>query len=533
MQLSFLHPEWFIGIPVVGIACLALFFLNKRRGAARTGVRWVFYPMGLILCLVALARPQLGRNTSQRRAGGGQVFLAVDISRSMMAQDVAPSRLKFAKSALQFLAPYLEGSHLALYPFAADGYLQVPLTRDTDSILNVLNMLGPSMTTDQGTDLSQALDTLFAQILKMEKEHLNRGEDWPPTQVLLFSDGESHHSLRNEVFAKYRNKKIPVFTIGTATDQGSRIPLSFENALTTFQSGAYLRDNSGKVIETRLDQKKLESIAEATGGQYFPARLAEMKRLGNHLQQKQGATSVTTAVQVEAEYYPLLLTLALLCFFIDFCRQRWEYAIRLSPLAFLPLSLLLAGAAPPDAIKDIQTHLELATDNNTRGVLAHNLGIAYTQKNDLERAAQAHQEAAYLTEDPSVRKKTLFNLGNTLLQLQKLPEAIEAYQAAYDIKSGDKGFDRDTNKKLSENMALAAQILSQAQSSSSGDGESESGQQPQDPKGSKKDYKSESFSPSRKQKIFDLLSNEEQQAMQRLQRNRDGKKPVSPQAKTW
>ncbi|MCB0403657.1 MAG: VWA domain-containing protein [Bdellovibrionales bacterium] len=526
MQLQFQNPELFWGlVPVTLLAWIML--AKKRQPNARFSLRHtVVSLMAFTLCILALARPQLGKHISSRQGAGSNVFLAIDISRSMVAEDIRPSRLGFVTSSLEVLADALNESRVALFPFAADGYLQVPLTSDLSGILTITPTLSPEMTTDQGTDLSQSLQTLLRHILQLEEKAKQRGETWFPSQVIVFSDGESHEALRKEVFARFKAKGIPIHAVGTGTTTGSPIPVhSFQ--FERFGQTPYLKDGRGNTVTTKLNSEPLQEISNLTGGNYFNADLTSILDLGERLRQGGRVSQVITSVEVAREFYPILLTLALILFAIEFGLGRWEYAIRLLPFLLLPR--LLFGAS----VSEITQALEKATDPGVRGALTYNLGVAYLKERKLDKAAEYFQESAYMTENPELKKKALFNLGNTLVYAQEPQKALESYQSAYDTKSSSQSFETETNRKLSENMALVSRIMQSAAQQGSSDDENKSGKTPQDSKGPKTDYEKEQFSNERKQRIFDMMAREEQQTIQRLQRDKNQKADASPKGKQW
>ncbi|MCB0418251.1 MAG: VWA domain-containing protein [Bdellovibrionaceae bacterium] len=526
MQLQFQNPELLWGLlPVLVLAWIML--AKRQRPNARFSLRHMLLSLfAFAFCVLALARPQLGKHISSRQGAGSNVFLAIDISRSMVAEDIRPSRLGFVTSSLEVLADALNESRVALFPFAADGYLQVPLTSDLSGILTITPTLSPEMTTDQGTDLSQSMQTLLRHIFQLEEKAKQRGETWFPSQVILFSDGESHEALRKEVFARYKAKGIPIHTVGTGTAGGAPIPIhSFQ--FERFGRTPYLKDGKGNTVTTKLNAEPLQEISNLTGGNYFNADLTSILDLGERLRQGGRASQVVTSVEVAREFYPILLSIALLLFTIEFGMGRWEYAIRLLPLLLVPYTLV--GAS----VSEITQSLEKATDPLVRSTLTFNLGVAYMKERKLDKAAEYFQESAYMTDDPILKKKALFNLGNTFVYSQEPQKALESYQSAYDTKSEATEFEKDTNRKLSENMALVSRIMQSASQQGSDDEDNKSGQQPQDSKGPKKDYDKEQFSQERKQRIFDMMAREEQQTIQRLQRDKNQKADASPKGKQW
>ncbi|MEZ4749951.1 MAG: VWA domain-containing protein [Bdellovibrionota bacterium] len=526
MQLQFQNPELLWGLLLVLVLAWIMIAKRQQQNARFSLRHLVVSLLAFVCCVLALSRPQLGKQTSSRQGAGSNVFLAIDISRSMVAEDVRPSRLGFVTSSLEVLSDALNESRVALFPFAANGYLQVPLTTDLSGILTITPTLSPEMTTDQGTDLSQSMQTLLRHIFQLEEKAKQRGETWFPSQVILFSDGESHEPIRKEVFARFKAKGIPIHTVGTGTSAGAPIPIhSFQ--FERFGRTPYLRDGKGNNVTTKLNAEPLQEISNLTGGNYFNADLASILDLGERLRQGGRTSQVVTSVEVAREFYPILLALALVLFCIEFGMGRWEYAIRILPFLMVPHTLFGASVA------EISQSLEKATDPRVRSTLTFNLGVAYLKERKLDKAAEFFQESAYMTEDPELKKKALFNLGNTQVYAQEPQKALESYQSAYDTQAESKEFETETNRKLSENMALVSRIMQSASQQSSGNEDGKSGNEPKDSKGPKKDYDKEQFSQERKQRIFDMMAREEQQTIQRLQRDKNQKADASPKGKQW
>lgn len=520
MHLRFENPNLLAILPVLFVLG-GIFAWRSRQVFAFSWRHLAFTVLALSLCVVALARPQRGTMVTTAQGRTGNVFLAIDISRSMLAQDISPSRLQFAVAFAQKLLQELRGVRVAIFPFAADGYLQIPLTADLQAVSDLLTTLGPSMTTNQGTDFPRTLESLYLQIHRLEAAAQERGETWATTQVILFSDGESHRPNQDDILAKFRAEKIPVFVVATGTTQGGMIPA--ENKWG--QSRERVRDASGQPVQTRLSPETLKHLSDRTGGDFFAARFDEVYRLRSRLERSMALGRLTASFKLEKEYFPILLTLALALMLLEFGLGRWEYAVRLAPLF---LALTLAGGAvaeEPDMAKD--------------PIDTYNQALKIAEK-DPQAAAQLFQESAYTATDAKVKKQALFNLGNAILKLGDPQQALQTYQQAIDVKSKSASFDREANTRISENIVLAAKILEemkkQAQSGGDGDpNEEQEGKQGkgEDPKGPKKDYQAQKFSDEQKQKIYDLLARDEQQTTQRVQEQRNKNRPTNPNEKTW
>jgi Ca-activated chloride channel homolog len=527
MQFRFEDPEWLWAL--IAVAFLGGLMLWKRKLPGSFSWRRFFVTLlAFSLSVFALARPQAGQNFTQTIAARSNLFVAVDISRSMLARDISPSRLAFAVSFAERLLQQLSGVKVALYPFALDGYIQIPLTTDTAAIEDALESLNPNMTTNQGTDLSSALETLLGHIVRMEQAAKKAGIDWFPTQVLLLSDGESHVPLRDEVTRRYRSLHIPIFTVAAGTVGGAMISPELR-----FDREEGFRPQGSRSVRTLLHPETLQAISAQTGGDYIAPRFEEVQGLAKRLQQSMSLGKLASSFKVDREFFPFLFALALLLFGFEFGLGRWEFAIRSLLFVFLLGAFSARGADLPK--------VDTNADEETQSAQNYDLGLEYLKRGNFQKAAEAFQESALRTQDPTLKKKSLFNLGNTFLRQFDPNQAIDSYQQAMDVKTKNRDFEKTSNLKISENLALAAKVLErmkQQPSEGEGKGQSQEGEGKQkkespDPKGPQKKFTAEEFNESQKQKIFDLISSEEQQTMQRLQELRNRNRTSRITDKPW
>ena len=518
MHLRFENPALLAALPFLWILAGALYWRARQKAFYFSLLHLALTVVAFTLCVFALARPQKGSLVTTTQGRTGNLFLMIDISRSMLTQDIPPSRLQFAISFAQKLLRELQGVRVALFPFAADGYLQIPLTNDLNAASDLLATLGPSMTTNQGTDITQALESLYIQIRRLAQASQDRGEPWASTQVVIFSDGESHRQIRPDILAKFRLERMPIFVVATGTAQGGMIPAESKFG----PSRDRVRDSSGNPVLTRLDSEALKRVSDLGGGEFFAARFEEVNRLRARLERSFALGSLSASFRLEKEYFPILLTLALTLILFEFGLGRWEYALRIILCAIFLGSTV--SAEEPEPQKD--------------PIDSYNQAIKMMEK-DPQRAAELFQESAYAATNPKAKKQALFNLGNAILKLGDPQQALQTYQQAIDVKTTS-SFDKEANTRISENLVLAEKILQEMkkQAKEEGDGDpnqDSDGKQGKnsDPKGPKKDYQPQQFSDEQKQKIYDLLARDEQQTTQRIQEQRSRNRPQSPNEKTW
>ncbi|MDX2075170.1 MAG: VWA domain-containing protein [bacterium] len=209
--------------------------------------------MGMII--IALARPTWGITSEAIEADGVAIIFVVDISNSMDARDISPSRLDRAKLILADIIQNLPNSFIGMVVFAGEAYVQMPLTRDSRSALTFLNAISTQSISQQGTALASALDVALA----LRDERITQ-----KTVMIVISDGENHEGNPLIPAEKAKQDGIIIHTIGIGTPDGAEIPLIDENgAIIGSKTDAF-----GAVVITRLDETPLRQIADSTGGIY-------------------------------------------------------------------------------------------------------------------------------------------------------------------------------------------------------------------------------------------------------------------------
>ncbi|OHB72998.1 MAG: hypothetical protein A2V70_03380 [Planctomycetes bacterium RBG_13_63_9] len=225
---------------------------------ARPWVKGTLFLLGLALLIVAAARPRFGVYYEKVAQRGVDLFVLLDVSRSMTAEDVAPSRLERAKLDIQDLLNKLPGDRVGLIVFAGKAEVKVPLTTDQGFFRSVLDEVHTRSAPRGGTLIGDAIRKGIEAMPPRE----NRDQ-----VMVLITDGEDHESMPVEAARQAAERNIKIFTVGLGDPkEGARIPLRD-------QSGGlrYLKDSDEKEVWSKMDEGQLESIAKATGGSYIPA----------------------------------------------------------------------------------------------------------------------------------------------------------------------------------------------------------------------------------------------------------------------
>jgi len=203
------------------------------------------------LLVVMLARPQMGTKITHEKRNGIEAVIAIDVSNSMMAQDVVPSRLEKSKLLIENLVDHFTHDRIGLVVFAGDAFVQLPITTDYVSAKMFLQNIDPSLVATQGTDIAKALN-LSMRSFSQQKD-IGKA-------VIVITDGEDHEGGALEAAKAANDKGVRVFILGIGSTKGSPIPL---------QEGGYLTDRNGQTVLTALNETMCKEIAQAGKGTYI------------------------------------------------------------------------------------------------------------------------------------------------------------------------------------------------------------------------------------------------------------------------
>lgn len=259
--------------------------------------------VALILLIVALARPQFGVKEQTVKRQGMEVMIALDVSNSMLAQDVAPSRLERSKQLLSKIIDGMAEDKVGLVVFAGDAYTQLPITCDYVSAKMFLSSISPSLVARQGTAIGSAID------LSIKSFGL---ESTASRAIILITDGENHEDDAIGAAKLAKEKGIQVFVLGVGKPEGSPIPLE--------GSMSFRKDKDGNVVVSKLNEEMCRQIAQAGGGMYL--RVDNTNAAQRTLQQeldKLAKSELETRVYSEYnEQYQSFVIVALILLVIEF-----------------------------------------------------------------------------------------------------------------------------------------------------------------------------------------------------------------------
>jgi Ca-activated chloride channel family protein len=227
----------------------------SRRARAAKGVLMLVAVTFLIL---ALARPQFGTRVETVTSEGQDVMVVLDVSRSMLAEDVSPNRLERARLEIMRIVQRLNGDRIGLVAFAGNAFVQSPLTVDYGAAALFLNAMDTDLIPIQGTNLGEALTVALDAFEEGTRDH---------RVLIVVTDGEDHEGEIEGALERARDEGVQIHTVGIGSLDGTPIP---EFTASGERSG-FVRDDEGAVVTTRLDESTLERVSEVTGGRYFPA----------------------------------------------------------------------------------------------------------------------------------------------------------------------------------------------------------------------------------------------------------------------
>lgn len=257
------------------------------------------------ILIIALARPQFGSKLTDVKRKGIEIILALDVSNSMMAEDIAPNRLENAKRAISRLIDQLENDKIGLIVFAGDAYVQLPITTDYTAAKLFLTTVNTEIVPRQGTSVSSAID-LALRSFSPESERSRT--------IVIITDGEDHEEDALEAAKLAAESDVIIHTIGMGSPEGSPIPRSAQGGQSDFRT-----DHEGKVVISKLNEELLRDIAATANGMYIRANNARTG-LGKIIDEMDKLEKQEIQAQVYAEYeeqFPYFIGLALILILIN------------------------------------------------------------------------------------------------------------------------------------------------------------------------------------------------------------------------
>ena len=417
----------------------------------------------LALLIVMLARPQLGTKISHEKRVGIETIIAMDISNSMLAEDVVPSRLDRSKMMVENLVDHFTNDKIGLIVFAGDAFVQLPITSDYVSAKMFLSSISPSMMASQGTDIARAIDMAT---------HSFTQEEGIGKAIIVITDGEDHEGGALEAAKAAKDMGMRVYVLGVGSANGAPIPIS--------GTGDYMKDRTGNTVMSALNEEMCKQVAQAGGGAYIHVEnnSAAQQQLDNELDKLSKKETSTTVYSEFDEQFQAVGILVLLLLIIEICildrrnpllkrvslfnRGKWRevkgeripqarilllFIISLTSF-FSPITshaqtdrqyirqgnkLFRSGDYP-----NAEVSYRKAIEKNPKNPQAvFNLGNALMAQKKDSAAVVQFESASKLETNPLRKAKAFHNMGVVCQSHKMYGEAIEAYKSALRLNPAD------------------------------------------------------------------------------------------------
>ena len=429
----------------------------------RPSVKFWLLLGALALLIVMLARPQLGTKISHEKRVGIETIIAMDISNSMLAEDVIPSRLDRSKMMVENLVDHFSNDKIGLIVFAGDAFVQLPITSDYVSAKMFLSSIDPSMMASQGTDIARAIEMAT---------HSFTQEEGIGKAIIVITDGEDHEGGALQAAEAAKDAGMRVYVLGVGSVNGAPIPIS--------GTGDYMKDRSGNTVMSALNEDMCKQVAQAGGGAYIHVEnnSAAQQQLDNELD-KLAKKETSTAVYSEFdEQFQAVGILVLLLLIIEICildrrnpllknlslfkrrveSGKWnENTQALRILLFISISLSsfllpLSSNAQTDRqyirqgnkqfrsgdYPNAEVSYRKAIEKNPKNPQAvFNLGNALMAQKKDSAAVVQFESASKLETNPLRKAKAFHNMGVVCQSHKMYGEAIEAYKSALRLNPND------------------------------------------------------------------------------------------------
>ena len=470
-MLRFQYTEYLLSLAAIPVILLLYFLLVrwKKNAARKIGdpslvgqltrgfssgkftLKLILFVTGFALCAIGVAGLVKPDGTQKVNRKGIDVMIALDVSKSMLAQDVKPSRLERAKQVITKIIDNSPDDKIGLVIFAGRAYLQMPMTVDHAAAKMYLSSASPDDVPTQGTVISQALKMCYAAFNLKEKTY---------KAIVLISDGEDHDDNAVKVAKQLWQGGIMVNAVGIGSPQGAPIldPETNSDKL----------DNNGNVVITKLNEEELGNIAKNGNGLYqlYTSTNEVANNIRNKLSEMGTSTIGGTSFDTFKQYFQYFLGAALLILLLEFFiseKKQLNRKIFASLFFFFFINNSLLAQNTGDAIikgneaykKNDFTGAEnlyrgaLKTDG-TNTIANYNLGNALYRKESTDEAVQAYDNAIQNSSDNVTKEKAYYNEGVAYQKAKKLPECISAYKNALMLAPQDEDARQNLQRALME-----------------------------------------------------------------------------------
>jgi len=414
--------------------------------------KFILFICAFAFCVLAVAGLVTPDGTQKINRRGTDIMIALDVSKSMLAQDIQPNRLERAKQVISKIIDNSPDDKIGLVVFAERAYLQMPLTVDHEAAKMYLSSASPDDVPTQGTVISDALKMCYAAFNPKDKTFKS---------VVLISDGEDHDDEAIKTTKELAKDGIMINTIGIGSPQGAPIMDP--------ETGQYKKDDQGQMVISKLNESELSEIAKAGNGIYqlytnTDAVASNIKSKLAHIG-KEVAASDSSYTSFK-QYFQYFLAVAFILLLIEFFfseKKRSKIKNVIALIFFMVSSVASFSQSAKTSVlqgnKDYKANNFDAAENQYRDALktsdtnvtaSYNLGNTLYRKNNTEEAVKYYDNAIAKTENNTVKQKAFYNKGVAYQKAKKLPECITAYKNALILNPNDEDARQNLQRALKE-----------------------------------------------------------------------------------
>ncbi len=403
----------------------------------RPEVKFWITMLALASFMVALARPQFGTRLDTRERTGIEAIIALDVSNSMLAEDVKPNRLEKAKMMVSNMVDGMRDDKIGLIVFAGQAFVQLPITSDYVSAKMFLETISPSMMSVQGTDIAEAINLSMRSFT--QQEDVSRA-------IFVITDGEDNEARGVEAAKQAASKGVRVYVLGIGNPGGAPIPIP--------GTGQYIIDDEGNTVVSRLSEEMCREIATAGNGSYIYVdnSSSAQKKLSEQVDRLAKAKMESQIYSEYDEQFQGFVLIGILLLLLDvFLLERESKSTWLSnlfhrgrPVAALFLLIFSMTAMAQtdrdyirrgnrlmrDSVYDkAQVEYQKAIEKDNTNPISHfNLGNALLYQNKAEDAMKEYETAARLEKDKTRLAQIYHNMGVVLQSAKQFDKAVACYR---------------------------------------------------------------------------------------------------------
>lgn len=426
--------------------------LTAQYSSKKFLTKFILFIFAFALCAFAVAGLVKPDGTQKINRKGTDIMIALDVSKSMLAQDIKPSRLERAKQVISTIIDNSPDDRIGLVIFAGRAYLQMPMTIDHAAAKMYLASASPDDVPTQGTVISQALKMCYAAFNPKEKTYKS---------VLLISDGEDHDEDAIKVTKQLAEQGIMVNTIGIGSPQGAPI---MDPA-----TGQYKTDSKGQMVITKLNQEELSNIAKAGNGIY--QLYSNTDEVAGNIKKRLSRIGQATTLSDNSfasfkQYFQYILAAAFILLLVEFFvseKRKIKIKNAVAVLFFMIISNASFSQNAKSAIingnKAYKENNFTAAEKEYRDALKgsqkneiadYNLGNALYKNNNAEEAAKSYDNAIQNANNNTIKQQAFYNKGVAYQKEKKLPECIIAYKNALILNPNDEDARQNLERALKE-----------------------------------------------------------------------------------